>query len=300
MAIIGIRELNRDTRGVIERLLESREPVVLTRQGTPIATIHPLDQQRVNDLVISSASEFVGSVRQAEREFAAGETVPLAEARRARGARRRTQTQGPGEGEAEGAPSGEQTQTEAESELAAKVKLLTEGAAVAVGGAVGAGAMGAGASYAVTAYRRAAAERVKRLSQSIVDVATEQGLFEQGATTTAGEPEFMEEIADANARLYGWAYCVEATRRAMEETIERIGEASEREAPGHAASVETELEPEELASGQVWEFNQRLLECQRQLGSASLGDYAQALRASADAVEAAGAGATAIPELLKE
>src|SRR3954469_10156335 len=74
MAICGIRELNQNTKQVIETLVETREPVILTRQGQPIATIMPLDQSRLNDLVISTAPEFVQTMRSAERELDAGET----------------------------------------------------------------------------------------------------------------------------------------------------------------------------------------------------------------------------------
>jgi antitoxin (DNA-binding transcriptional repressor) of toxin-antitoxin stability system len=77
MAIVGIRDLNRDTKGVVERLLETGEPVILTRQGQPIATILPLDRHRVNDLVISTAPELVQTMRRAEEQFEAGETRSL-------------------------------------------------------------------------------------------------------------------------------------------------------------------------------------------------------------------------------
>lgn len=57
MPIVGIRELSRETAGVIELLQNSGEPVVITKQGKPIATLAPVDEAEAQNLVLSLAPE---------------------------------------------------------------------------------------------------------------------------------------------------------------------------------------------------------------------------------------------------
>jgi antitoxin (DNA-binding transcriptional repressor) of toxin-antitoxin stability system len=53
--VIGIRQLSRETSDVIEKLIHSGEPVVITKQGQPVATLAPVDRAQVQDLVLGLA-----------------------------------------------------------------------------------------------------------------------------------------------------------------------------------------------------------------------------------------------------
>lgn len=55
MPIIGLRQLSRETSDVIKELQRSGEPVVITKQGRPIATIMPVDEVKAEDLVLGLA-----------------------------------------------------------------------------------------------------------------------------------------------------------------------------------------------------------------------------------------------------
>jgi prevent-host-death family protein len=57
MPVIGIRELSRETASVIEGLVESGEPVVVTKQGKPVAALTTVDPSQAQDLVLSLAPE---------------------------------------------------------------------------------------------------------------------------------------------------------------------------------------------------------------------------------------------------
>jgi len=55
MPVIGLRQLSRETSEVIQELLSSGEPVVITKKGWPVATLAPVDETQVQDLVLSLA-----------------------------------------------------------------------------------------------------------------------------------------------------------------------------------------------------------------------------------------------------
>lgn len=79
MATVGLRELSRETRKVIEQLEESREPVLIVRRGKPIAALVTVDGENLNQMLLESLPEFVKERRQADEELAAGKTRPLSE-----------------------------------------------------------------------------------------------------------------------------------------------------------------------------------------------------------------------------
>src|SRR6185436_17879250 len=58
MAVIGIRQLSRETSRVIKEFEESGEPVIVTREGKPIGALMPLSETQLQDLVLATASEF--------------------------------------------------------------------------------------------------------------------------------------------------------------------------------------------------------------------------------------------------
>lgn len=81
MPVIGIRELARQVSRLVGDVESSREPAVITRHGRAVAMIVPVDAGALEDFVLANAPEFVESMRDADRELAAGRTRPLSDLR---------------------------------------------------------------------------------------------------------------------------------------------------------------------------------------------------------------------------
>jgi antitoxin (DNA-binding transcriptional repressor) of toxin-antitoxin stability system len=162
MAFVGIRDLNKNTKQVIETLVETREPVILTRQGRPIATTLTLHGRRLNDLCISPAPEFGARRDRAEQGFAAGETRSLGDV---------------------------MTELRAERGVAD----TTDDAQIAI-------AVPAGRPYGA-AFQAAAVERGRQLSKAIVAEAIADGALAD-EQDPSGPPEPLAAIDELNAKLY--------------------------------------------------------------------------------------------------
>jgi prevent-host-death family protein len=65
VAVVGIRELSRDTSRVIKEFERTGEPVVLTREGKPIGALVRVDQTRLEALALSSVPEIAAARREA-------------------------------------------------------------------------------------------------------------------------------------------------------------------------------------------------------------------------------------------
>jgi antitoxin (DNA-binding transcriptional repressor) of toxin-antitoxin stability system len=78
-SIIGVRELSRETRAVVDRLEATGEPAIVTRDGKPVAALIAVDDERLKDLVLSTAPEFAASAREADEALAEGRTRPMGE-----------------------------------------------------------------------------------------------------------------------------------------------------------------------------------------------------------------------------
>lgn len=85
MAVVGIRQLSRDTSRIIKEFQETGEPVILTREGQPIGALMPVDQRQLEDLVLATAPEFRESARRAQEDVQAGRARSLEDVARERG-----------------------------------------------------------------------------------------------------------------------------------------------------------------------------------------------------------------------
>lgn len=76
MDIVTIRELSHSPGRLLERLRNG--PLLVTRAGRPVAVLHPLDEDALEDFVLANAPEFVEDMRRADREIARGKRgLPL-------------------------------------------------------------------------------------------------------------------------------------------------------------------------------------------------------------------------------
>jgi prevent-host-death family protein len=74
---VGIRELGRNPSRIIARLVETREPVIVTDRGRPVAVLIPIDEREVEDFILTHAQQFVQDRELAELALAAGTTHAL-------------------------------------------------------------------------------------------------------------------------------------------------------------------------------------------------------------------------------
>lgn len=76
MATVSIRDLSRRTAGVVDEVVQSGRPALVTRHGHPVAALIPLREEDLEDWILANAPEFVEDMKRADEEIARGETVP--------------------------------------------------------------------------------------------------------------------------------------------------------------------------------------------------------------------------------
>jgi antitoxin (DNA-binding transcriptional repressor) of toxin-antitoxin stability system len=79
MSVIGIRQLCRQTTDVFDELEKTGAPVVIARHGKPIAALIQIDESRMADLILASASEFVDDRQAADEALSRGDVQPMTE-----------------------------------------------------------------------------------------------------------------------------------------------------------------------------------------------------------------------------
>lgn len=79
MPVVGLRQLSRETREVVEQLEADGEPVVVTRHGRPIAALTPLTDQQAAAVALAVVPELVASRERAAEAIAQGEGTPATE-----------------------------------------------------------------------------------------------------------------------------------------------------------------------------------------------------------------------------
>ena len=76
MPVIGLRDLSRKTRDVVERLEHDDEPIVITRHGRPIAMLSRVPEDQTASVALAVAPRFVADRERAAQEIEAGEGEP--------------------------------------------------------------------------------------------------------------------------------------------------------------------------------------------------------------------------------
>lgn len=74
MTFINTVTLKNDTNKVIQRVKNSKEPIIVTQHGHPAVAIIPLDE---NDLVIKDDKKFQKAVQQGLKDIKNEKTVSL-------------------------------------------------------------------------------------------------------------------------------------------------------------------------------------------------------------------------------
>lgn len=80
MTTVGIRDLARHGSKIVGEVERTGKATVVTRRGRPTVAVVPIDQDELENLVLATAPEFVEAMREGEKEYREGNTVPLDEA----------------------------------------------------------------------------------------------------------------------------------------------------------------------------------------------------------------------------
>ncbi len=72
MAVIGLRELSREPKKVVEKLQSGEGPVIITKQGKPIAALVELTEENIAEYALAALPEFVERRERAREEIATG------------------------------------------------------------------------------------------------------------------------------------------------------------------------------------------------------------------------------------
>lgn len=79
MGTVSIRELSRNTSGVVDDVARTGRPALVTRHGRAVVALVPIDESDLEDLVLARAPEYLAAMTQADEDLAAGRTRPAAD-----------------------------------------------------------------------------------------------------------------------------------------------------------------------------------------------------------------------------
>lgn len=72
MTTISIRELSRRPSRVVDEVVRTGRPAIITRHGRPVTAMVAVDPDELEDFVLAHAPEFVRSRRAADADLRAG------------------------------------------------------------------------------------------------------------------------------------------------------------------------------------------------------------------------------------
>jgi prevent-host-death family protein len=72
MSTISIRDLGRNPSRVIDEVVRTGRPAIVTRHGRPVTAMVALDPDALEDFVLAHAPEFVRSRKAADADLRAG------------------------------------------------------------------------------------------------------------------------------------------------------------------------------------------------------------------------------------
>jgi prevent-host-death family protein len=79
MSTISIRDLQRNTSGVVADVATSKHAALVTRHGEPVAALVPIDAQDLEDYLLSKVPGFAEDMAAADRALADGQTRSAAD-----------------------------------------------------------------------------------------------------------------------------------------------------------------------------------------------------------------------------
>ena len=79
MSTISIRDLQRNTSGVVADVADSKHTALVTRHGEPVAALVPVDAHDLEDYLLSKVPSFADDMVAADQALAEGQTRSAAD-----------------------------------------------------------------------------------------------------------------------------------------------------------------------------------------------------------------------------
>jgi prevent-host-death family protein len=76
---VSIRELARNASGVVRDVARTGRPALVTRHGTPMVAVVPIDESELEDFILSKSRGVVADLADAEKALVAGKTRPASD-----------------------------------------------------------------------------------------------------------------------------------------------------------------------------------------------------------------------------
>jgi prevent-host-death family protein len=76
---VSIRDLQRDTSGVVREVTRTGRPAIVTNRGDPVVAVVPVDPDALEDFVLANSPPFVRAMREADAALEAGHVRPASE-----------------------------------------------------------------------------------------------------------------------------------------------------------------------------------------------------------------------------
>jgi prevent-host-death family protein len=79
MATVSIRDLGRRPSQVVDEVIRTGRPAIVTRRGRPVTAMVAIDPDELEDFVLAHAPEFVRATRAADADLRAGRVQTAAD-----------------------------------------------------------------------------------------------------------------------------------------------------------------------------------------------------------------------------
>ncbi|MHB8717935.1 MAG: type II toxin-antitoxin system prevent-host-death family antitoxin [Candidatus Dormibacteria bacterium] len=79
MGSVNARDLARQTATILDEVERTRRPMLVFRNGKPVAALVALDEDGLEDYVLANAPEFAASFRRADQDARAGRLRTVAD-----------------------------------------------------------------------------------------------------------------------------------------------------------------------------------------------------------------------------
>jgi prevent-host-death family protein len=76
---VSIRDLQRDTSGVVREVTRTKRPAIVTKRGDPVVAVVPVDLDALEDFVLANSAPYVRAMRQADAALETGRIRPASE-----------------------------------------------------------------------------------------------------------------------------------------------------------------------------------------------------------------------------
>jgi prevent-host-death family protein len=79
MGIVSIRELSRNTSGVVDEVARTGRPALVTKHGAPVVAVVPIEEGDLEDMVLARTPEYLADMTAADEDLVAGRTRAAAD-----------------------------------------------------------------------------------------------------------------------------------------------------------------------------------------------------------------------------